>query len=183
MGQPHLPLPELLVVAAFSRHHDALQWARSRLEKEFGPIALQSPSYAFNQTEYYDATMGPDLHKLFFAFQELVKPEALPALKLQTNELENELTASGRYAEPRPLNLDPGLLSLGKLVLATTKDQAHRLYLRDGIFAEVTLHFEHGRFVPWPHTYRDYRKQEVLAFLGQAREYYRERLRESSSRR
>ncbi len=177
MGQPCLPLPELLVVAAFSRHDDALQWARERLEKEFGPIALQSPAYAFDQTAYYEALMGPGLRKLFYVFRDLVSPERLPALKLRTNELEAELAARGAYSEARPLNLDPGLLSLGKFILATTKDQAHRIYLRDGVHAEVTLRFEQGRFVPWPHTYADYRLPEVLAFLNQARDLYRECLR------
>ena len=107
------------------------------------------------------------------AFQELARPDCLPAVKQQTNALERELAASGRFAEPRPLNLDPGLLTLGKFLLATTKDQGHRIYLREGIFAEVTLHFEAGAYVPWPWTYADYRQPLVLDFLGQAREYYR----------
>jgi hypothetical protein len=71
------------------------------------------------------------------------------------------------------LNLDPGVLSLGKFLLATTKDQAHRIYLCDGIFAEVTLRFEAGEFVPWPWTYADYREPDVREWLKQAREYYR----------
>jgi hypothetical protein len=76
------------------------------------------------------------------------------------------------------LNLDPGVLSLGKFVLATTKDQAHRVYLGDGIFAEVTLRFEAGAFRPWPWTYADYREPAVCDFLKEARVYYRERLRD-----
>ena len=86
---------------------------------------------------------------------------------------------AGPYPEPRPLNLDPGVLELGKFLLATTKDQAHRIYLRDGIFAEVTLRFQDGAFVPWEWTYADYRLPEVRAFLGEARDYYRVRLREA----
>ena len=71
------------------------------------------------------------------------------------------------------MNLDPGYLVLGKFVLATTKDQAHRLYLRDGIFAEVTLHFQAGAYRPWPWTYADFRIEEVIGFLGAARNYYK----------
>jgi hypothetical protein len=78
----------------------------------------------------------------------------------------------------RPINIDPGLLELGKFLLATTKDQAHRIYLRDGIFAEVTLRYHAGAFEPWPWTYADYRQPCVHEFLLQAREYYRQRLRE-----
>ena len=65
---------------------------------------------------------------------------------------------------------------LGKFLLATTKDQAHRVYLRDGIFAEVTLHYHAGAFRPWEWTYADYRLPEVLAFLREARTFYRGRL-------
>ncbi|MHB1423610.1 MAG: DUF4416 family protein, partial [Gemmataceae bacterium] len=81
----------------------------------------------------------------------------------------------------RPLNVDPGLLELGKFLLATTKDQAHRVYLRDGIFAEVTLRYHAGAFEPWPWTYADYRLACVHEFLQQAREYYRQRLRGEGS--
>src|SRR5262249_9136900 len=89
------------------------------------------------------------------------------------------LARSGAYSEPRPLNLDPGYLVLGKFLLATTKDQSHRVYLRDGIFAEVTLRYHAGRFEPWPWTYADYRQPQVHEFLQQARAYYGRRLGEA----
>jgi hypothetical protein len=122
--------------------------------------------------------MGPDLRKQFLVFQQLLAADRLPAIKLHTNALEQELARSGGYPESRPLNLDPGLLTLGKFCLATTKDQVHRIYLRDGIFAEVTLRFQAGSFEPWPWTYADYRQTCVRDFLKQARDYYRRRLRE-----
>jgi hypothetical protein len=176
MANPRPPAPQLLVVAVFSRHAAAFDWARERLQQAFGPVGLASGSFVFNQTTYYTATMGPDLRKLFLAFRDLVAPDCLPGVKQRTNELERELAVAGAYPEARPLNLDPGLLSLGKFVLATTKDQAHRLYLRDGIFAEVTLRYEAGAFEPWPWTYADYRQECVRAFLQAARDYYKERL-------
>lgn len=177
MAEPRLPLPALLVVAAFSRHEAALAWARQRLEEAYGPVALASPLYDFDQTTYYEPTMGPHLRKGFFAFSSLVEPDCLAAVKRATNGLEGELAATGTYPEPRPLNLDPGLLTLGKFVLATTKDQAHRVYLRDGIFAEVTLRYRDGAFEPWPWTYADYRQDDVRAFLRVAREAYKQLLR------
>jgi hypothetical protein len=179
MAEPHVPDPVLLVIAVFSRHLPALAWARGRLEPLFGPLALVSPPIDFNQTTYYERTMGRDLRKEFLVFRDLVAADVLPDVKHRTNALEQELAAAGAYPEPRPLNLDPGLLSLGKFCLATTKDQAHRLYLRDGIFAEVTLHYQAGAFVPWPWTYADYRQDSVRAFLQQARDYYRQRLHEA----
>jgi Domain of unknown function (DUF4416) len=181
MAEPHPPDPALLVVAAFSRHDAALLWASERLQAAYGPLALTSALFDFHQTAYYEATMGPQLRKQFFAFQTLITPELLPNIKLSTNALENELAASGQFAEPRPLNLDPGLILLGKFVLATTKDQQHRLYLRDGIFAEVTLRYQDKAFEPWPWTYADYRTPHVHAFLQQARDYYRQRLQSQSA--
>ena len=178
MADLHPPVPVLLVVAAFSRHAAALDWGRTRLEETYGPVALTSPPYDFHHTAYYEREMGPGLHKCLFAFRELVEADCLPAVKLHTNALEAQLTTTANYPEPRPLNLDPGVLSLGKFLLATTKDQAHRIYLRDGIFAEVTLRFEAGSFEPWPWTYAAYREPLVRDFLKEARNYYRERLRQ-----
>lgn len=173
MATPRDPLPALLVVAAFSRHPDALAWARQRLERDFGPVQRLSEAFAFNQTAYYAANMGEGLSKQFLCFGKLVPPERLAAIKVCTNALEQELAQSAAFREPRPVNLDPGLLVLGKFMLATTKDQAHRIYLSDGIFAEVTLHFREGAWVPWPWTYADYREPAVLAFLAGAREDYK----------
>jgi hypothetical protein len=174
MAAPRRPVPVLLVVAAFSRHLELLSAARTRLEAEWGPVGLSGPLLVFDQTQYYDATMGPDLRKQLWAFAELIAPDRLADLKLRTNALEAEL-AEG-YPEARPLNLDPGYLVLGKFLLATTKDQAHRIYLRDGIFAEVTLQFQAGTWRPWPWTYADYRQEAVLEFLAEARNFYRRRL-------
>jgi hypothetical protein len=178
MAEPRIPDPVLLVVAAFSRHPEALGWARDRLEKDFGPLARASPLFDFHQTSYYEPTMGAGLKKQLLAFRELVQPEKLAGVKLHTNELERQLASAGAFPEPRPLNLDPGILSLGKFQLATTKDQAHRIYLCEGIFAEVTLRFQAGAFEPWPWTYADYREADVRAFLKELRDLYRQRLAE-----
>ncbi len=176
MGKIRLPPPVLLIVAAFSRHEEALRWAQEKLPAFFGPIARTSTDFAFNQTDYYDSSMGPGLRKRFLVFHDLISADQLADIKLRTNELEQELIQAESWSEPRPLNLDPGILSLGKFMLATTKDQAHRIYLSDGIYAEVTLRFQDHAFHPWPWTYADYREPAVLAFLGEARDYYRQRL-------
>jgi Domain of unknown function (DUF4416) len=174
--QPRPVVPCLLVVAAFSRHAEALAWAREQLATRYGPVGLDSPTYDFHHTTYYAPAMGTGLQKQLLAFERLVSPDVLPAIKLETNALEEGAAKSGRWAEPRPLNLDPGLLNLGKFLLASTKDQAHRIYLRDGIFAEVTLFFRDGAFEPWPWTYADYREPGVRETLRTFREYYRRQL-------
>lgn len=175
MADPHPHPPVLLIVAAFSRHASALTWARQRLEYSYGRVALASPLFPFNQTNYYEATMGPGLSKQFLVFNDLIAPDRLPDIKKHTNELEAELAGTKAYQQERPINLDPGILTLGKFMLATTKDQAHRIYLRDGIFAEVTLRYQAGAWEPWEWTYADYREPAIRQFLEEAREFYRSR--------
>jgi hypothetical protein len=182
MAPLSFPDPVLLVVAVFSRHTEAIAWAGQRLEEYFGPIARTSQAYDFNQTAYYEPAMGPALQKQFFIFHDLVAADCLPDVKLRSNALETELASTNRYPETRPINIDPGILSLGKFLLATTKDQAHRIYLRNGIFAEVTLRFQAGAFEPWEWTYADYRLPSVRAFLKEAREFYRQQLNERKGR-
>jgi hypothetical protein len=166
----------LLVVAVFSGHDDAFAWAGERLGALFGPVGVAGEPFSFHHTTYYEASMGRALRKQLLAFEKFVSEDQLAAIKLQTNALEQDLAGAGRFPQKRPLNLDPGLLTLGKFMLATTKDQSHRVYLRDGIFAEVTLRFQAGTYEPWTWTYADYREPHVLAALNRFREYYKERL-------
>ena len=146
MGSISQPEPVLPLLAAFSRYPEALLWARQRAEAAWGPLALVSEPFEFDATDYYEATMGPNIRKCFFAFERLIDPEAIVDLKRQTNAWEAEYAESGAHAEPRPLNLDPGYLTPAKLVLASTKDHAHRIYLSRGIFAEVTLYYKDRRW-------------------------------------
>jgi len=148
-----------------------LAWARGRAVEAFGPLALESPAFVFSETDYYEPTMGPGLRKVFFAFARLIDPARLVDLKLQTNAWEQEYAQRGKHPEPRPLNLDPGYLCLGKLVLASTKDFCHRVYLERGIYAEVTLFYKHGRWEPHPWTFADYRRQDYQRFFSRCRDY------------
>jgi hypothetical protein len=173
--------PQMLLLAAFSRHSAALAWARQRLTESFGPIGIEGPTIPFESTKYYTSSMGHDLSKQYLAFNVLQGPDQLAAVKRRTLDLELELAACRDYAEARPLNLDPGFLGLGKFVLATTKDQAHRLYLHGGIFAEVTLRYHDGHFEPQPWTYPDWHHPDVIAFLHEARTRF-SHLRTSSAR-
>ena len=179
MATSRQPDPSLLVIACFSRHIEVLDWARGRLGEAFGQISLVSNDFSFNHTKYYDKEMGPGLRKRFLCFEKLVPSDCLADVKNLTNSLELELAKQQLYAEPRPLNVDPGLLQLGKFLLATTKDQAHRIYLCDGIYAEVTLRFHDGAFEPWPWTYADYREPAYHEFLTRARDFYRAQLEAS----
>ncbi len=167
------PDPSLLVVACFSRHEVALTEIQGQLQQRFGPISLISNDFEFNHTAYYEREMGTNLRKRFLAFHELVPSDCLAEVKNFTNALEREVAEQKQFPENRPVNLDPGLLQLGKFLLATTKDQSHRIYLGQGIYAEVTLRYHDGQFEPWPWTYADYREPAYHAFLQQAREFFR----------
>ena len=177
MGASQVPPPSLLVVAAFSRHPAALADAQGRLAERYGPVALVSDDFDFHHTAYYTQTMGAGLRKRLIVFEPLVDADCLADVKRHAIGLEREVAESNLYPEARPINLDPGLVQLGKFLLASTKDQAHRVYLRDGIFAEVTLRFQGGAFEPWPWTYADYREPAVCTFLNTARAYLHERVR------
>jgi hypothetical protein len=165
----------LLFVAAFSRHAAALQWARQRLEANWGPIALESEWFQFEETAFYASTMGADLRKVLFAFEQLIEPASLVDRKLLTNQWEQEFASLQAGVESRPLNLDPGYLTEAKLILASTKDRDHRIYLDRGIFAENTLYFHAGAWQKRPWTYPDYQRADYHQFLTRCRQYYRSR--------
>ncbi len=167
--------PVMLVVAGFSRHGTLLDSTTDVLVQHFGPIALTGPTIEFRNTAYYEASMGTGLLKRYWAFDRLQSPDQLAAIKRLTITLEEAVITSKQYEEPRPLNLDPGFLGLGKFVLATTKDQSHRIYLHGGIFAEVTLRFHDGEFEPRPWTYPDWQLPQVFHFLKQARQFFTQR--------
>ncbi len=170
MGQPTPHPPALLVVGVTSRHTGALDWAQSRAEDVWGPIVLASPRFDFGETDYYRATMGDELKKMFVVMSPQFDPAGLAEVKLATNEWERAYATLAKHVEPRPLNLDPGYLTRAKLVLASTKDHAHRVYLGKGIYAEVTLYYAHRAWQAREWTYPDYRRPDFQAFFSAARE-------------
>ena len=136
-------------------------------------MELASPRYDFGETDYYEPTMGAGLQKCFFAFERLGDPGSLAERKIETNDWESEYATRREHAEPRPLNLDPGYLTPAKLVLASTKDHAHRIYLARGIFAEVTLYYKDRRWQSRDWTFPDYRRGDYQQFFSQCRDYLR----------
>lgn len=176
MAQPKPPHPALQIVAIFSRHEDALDWAMQKIADHWGRVALVSPRFEHGETKYYEAEMGSGLRKQFLVMDAVYDPARLPQCKLQSNAWEIELAESGRYPETRPVNLDPGYVTLSKLVLASAKDRMHRIYMADGIYAEECLYFLDGAWQPRPWTYPDYQRQDFQDFFLQAREQLKQRL-------
>jgi hypothetical protein len=137
---------------------DALTALYGEVELSFGPVE-------FSWSDYYESEMGGGLLKYYLIFREPVERSHLPQIKHCANGLERQFAENGR----RTVNIDPGYLAVDKLVLASTKDFYHRLYLGDGIFGEVTLHYRRGLFRHFSWTYPDYQSPEFLKFLETAR--------------
>lgn len=178
MGEAVGHRPVLPLLVAFSGDASALDWARQQASAAWGPAALESPTFDFAETDYYDASMGPGLLLRIVAFERGMTPDELVERKLATNAWERAYAQGGACAHARPLNLDPGYLTTAKLVLASTKDHSHRLYLGRGIFGEVTLHFTGGAWQPRPWTYPNYRRADYHQFFVECREWLRRRERE-----
>ncbi len=178
MGEIVDPLQAVLIVGALG-HDDALVWARDTVESRWGEICLVSPRFDFDFTTYYEAEMGKDLKKQFFALDAPYDPGDTARLKIQTNEWESEYAQLSETDVPRPLNLDPGYVTEAKLILSTTKDRDHRIYLSDGIYAECTLYFNRGQWRDRPWTYPDYQQESYQAFFSQCRQLLRGRINAS----
>ncbi len=170
MARPRVAQPVKLMVGLLSGDPDLLRRARQLLVKRFGPTDVESPRWPFDETDYYTAEMGPGLQRQFLSFAELINPDRLVEIKHETNALEERIAEQVlRPDVPRPVNIDPGYLDLARLVLATTKDRAHRVYLGHGIYAEVTLLYAAGGWQALPWTYPDYRKPAARAVFGEMR--------------
>ena len=161
--------PALLVMGVLYRQRRFREQAMDRLECLFGPLAPGDLEFPFDRTDYYAEEMGEGLKRVFVAFRNPISQDGLAGVKEKTLELEDGLADTGGGGKRRRVNLDPGLLDLDRLVLATAKNFSHRICLRGGIFAEVELIFRDGRFHPLPWTYPDYRRDDTLAFFGALR--------------
>jgi hypothetical protein len=170
------PSPVKLLMGLIIAGEAPVDEARQHLEASYGKIDLETARSPFVATRYYEREMGPQLSRMFWSFEPLIAPDALASIKRQTNLLERMFARCDGQRWRRRVNLDPGYVDLAKLVLATTKDRQHRLYLGQGIYGEVTLRFTAGRFVPWEWTYPDYRTPEYLVFFDAVRRRYRQQL-------
>jgi len=171
MARARTAQPVKLIAGLLSGDEDLLRRAQGLLARRFGEIQLESETWPFDETDYYQAEMGPHLKRRFVSFAGTIRPDLLAEVKRETNALEARITEECNDPEiARPVNIDPGYLDLGKLVLATTKDRSHRVYIGLGIFAEVTLHYQGGGWQAWPWTYSDYQRPEYHAFFQRVRE-------------
>ncbi len=171
MGVPGYSEPAKLVCAVMGQNVDMLNRGRDLMAARYGEAEMASAVFDFSFTSYYEPEMGPGLVKQFLGFRPLVAQADLADIKRTSNAIE------GGVARPdgmsgRGVNIDPGYVNGGQLILGTTKNYSHRIYLRNGIYAELTLLYTRGAFVPQPWTYRDYRTEEALAFFTRVRRVF-----------
>lgn len=174
MSHPSEPDPVKLISSVFSNEKEILEKGIIQLSHIFGPVDLTSPELMFDRTKYYAREMGWPLHRLFVSFSNLVSAGDLVQVKLETNRVEQQHLREDK----RTINIDPGLVSPERLVLATGKNYVHRIYLSKGIYADLTLIYKRGSFTPLEWTYPDYAGPEVIAFFNEVRKQYMDQLRE-----
>ena len=161
--QPSTPVA--LVCAILADSAETLAAAKESLAECFGLLRATSATYDFDFTSYYEAEMGAGLHKQLVCFKQRIDPAELAACKRQTIEIEKALGRATGGTLRRRANIDPGLLSIESLVLATTKCAGHRICIAPQLYAEVTLLYQRGCYLPLEWTYPDYRNDAMQHFL------------------
>ncbi|EGB16551.1 GTP-binding protein [Pseudodesulfovibrio mercurii] len=169
MSTPRTPDPGMLVISVLSADWDAF-WpeVQAVLTERFGPFQASEP-FPFVETDYYDEELGAPITRRLLAFDELRPLDELADVKLWTNGLERRFARDGR----RLFNLDPGFLTQQSLVLATGKNFSHRVYLKDGIWADLTLMWQRKHWVDFPWTFPDYAGEAMKTRLTKLRLSYK----------
>ncbi len=171
------PDPVKLIVGILAADEDCLTRAIQAISTELGAIDLSSQVWPFTQTHYYDQEIGTHILRQFVSLDQLVYPGDLARTKHQTNALEQDMARTLDYPTPRPINLDPGFIEPSKLVLASTKNFSHRIYIGKNMYAEVTLIVDKGQWCALRYTFPDYRQSDYYAFFEQVRQRLRSQLK------
>jgi len=170
MSTPNEAEDVKLISSLFSSDKELIDNVINELELLFGPTDWISPWLLFDRTRYYEKEMGWPLHRRFISFRDLIRPEEIVRIKLAANRIENNYT---KEDGTRSINIDPGYISLERLVLATGKNYIHRIYLSDGIYADLTLIFHGKSFKSIEWTYPDYRDPVTIGYFNDVRSRYK----------
>jgi hypothetical protein len=177
MAEPKAFTPVKLICGVIYKEEALYEDVKRRLASEWGSVDLESPAFAFDLTDYYEAEMGPGLRRRFMSFGPLVAPETLAARKLRTIDLEEAMRRE-TAAPGRPVNVDPGYLTASALIMATAKDFSHRVPLGLGIYAHLEFLFTKTGIKVLDWTYPDFRREGQQEFFRSVRELYLRRHRE-----
>lgn len=173
MSKPTTAEPVKLIFSIFASTGAKINETISQLTDRYGQPDFVSAEVPFDYTSYYCAEMGENLIRRFLSMEKLISPDTLPDVKLATNDIEDKFAAGER----RLVNIDPGYLSKAHLILATGKGYSHRPYLRDGIYADLTLIYQNKKFCSLPWTYPDYADERQLLMFSEIRAKYLSQLK------
>ncbi len=168
------PPPVLPILGLLTADQELAQHAANELARDHGGLGLSSQPQPFDHTTYYEPEMGPGLHRFFCSFHQLLAAEQLPAFKWRAWQLEQQLSKNGC----RRINLDPGYLDSTKVVLASFKAGPQKLYLGEAVWADLVLFFTDGAYRHLLWTFPDLRDGPHLDLFTQARNHYKQQLRQ-----
>ena len=166
---PREPKAVKLIMSFLYGDESAFTTAVTAVDGRYGPVDFMSEPLSFDYTDYYEREMGKNLKRRIASFRHLISPDPLPEIKIWTNELEGRFVNRRRG---RIVNIDPGYLHSAKFILATGKDYSHRIYLRNGIYGDLTLMVQKGAFISLPWTYPDYASSPLIDLLTLLRKRY-----------
>lgn len=170
MGQIYEFEKEKLIVGVIYNDMDVYNKALAMLKEAFGEIDAESERFSFSEefSSYYDDELGGEGLRVIFSFKDTVDASKQAEIKEMTNEMERILSEDGK----RRINLDPGFINHGRLMLATTKAAGFRIPLKNGIYTELTLFWAKGAWHKLPWSYRDYQSEKVQKFITEVRKTY-----------
>jgi len=182
VGKIFLPKSAKLIISIITSDRCLFSLYKEELIKRFGEVDIESNIQPFNFTDYYEEEFGKNLMQKLFSFYTLIKQDGLAEIKTITNSIENnfknENIKNDIIHHKRKINLDPGYITLDKYILASTKNGPSRIYLNQGIYAEITLRFINKSFVTCEYTYPNYKTNEYINFLNEVRHKYKLQIRD-----
>jgi hypothetical protein len=177
MWETREPKEVKLIIGILAADSSCLESAIQSIEETFGSVDLTSEIWPFTQTDYYKDQTGPNILRQFVTIAELIDPAILAEVKHRTNKIEQDLAEKLKHQFPRPVNLDPGIIEPSKLILASTKNFSHRIYIGRKMYAEVTLIYDKGKWKPFDYTFPDYRQGRYWPFFSKVRKKLLEQLK------
>ncbi|PKL50361.1 MAG: DUF4416 domain-containing protein [Planctomycetes bacterium HGW-Planctomycetes-1] len=172
------PEPVKLIIGILGCDAYAVDMAVDMIKVKFGKCDFESEAWPFRHTEYYAQESGTEILKKFVTIEKLIAPDKLAAIKHKTNKMEMKLADMLDGDLSRPVNLDPGYIEPSKLVLASTKNFSHRIYIGKKIWAEVTLIYNKGKWTTFDYTFPDHKEERYHTFFNQVRDRLVRQLKE-----
>ncbi len=177
MARPEKPLPVKYLVAVLFREAGILPPMKKELISRWGAIDFEGQDHLFNATDYYQPEMGMPLFRRLLAFESLYTPALIVSMKLECNDIEAFFSQEGK----RTVNLDAGYLDHNKLILASAKEAGQKVYLDNGIYADLCGRYKTGRYRPFEWSFPDFRDGRYDEELAIIRKVYMQQVKKFRS--